>query len=182
MPLNNAKFFVDDDKFCGFDTTNENNNIIKIGPLEFSKPAPQNGILAQNVYCSFRGEYLPQVTEGELTLSASENSFAVVTDTSGKTYILFAVAKMSVDNIEQAKKTIRGMLVDYELAQLTTTGACNEPLYEVSTYLSDGTLVSPTMACTLSDVMRKIQALQAHFDQNEAGYYVHKVRIALAQK
>lgn len=181
MAKNNAKFFVDDDYFVSFDTSGINNNIITIGPLKFAKKSTTS-IIEGNVSCSFRGEPLVQVAGTSLDESEHENAFAYVTDPDGKTYIKFAVNKLTINNIDSARKTVRGMLVDYELAHLTPAGTCKDPLYEVSTYLSDKTLVSPTVACSLADVCRKIQALQTNFDTNEAGYYEHIVRIALVQK
>lgn len=181
MALNNAKVFVDDDLFVSFDTSGTANNVITIGPLEYGISASSTTI-TNGVYCSFKGEQLNQVLESDLDTADSEDSFAYVTLPAGKNYIKYAVSKTEVTDLDSAKKCVRGMLIDYQLATLTTAGTCKDPLYEVSTYLSDGTLVSPTVACSIADVVRKIQALEANLDVNEAGYYVHKVRIALVQK
>ena len=179
MARNNARFFVDDSYFIDFDTSFGNNNIITIGNLKYAVNA--DGSDKNPIYCSFRGQYLKQVTTEQLDISGNEDCFAYV-NSNGDNQIKLAVSKVTVTNVEEAIKYIRGMLVDYQLAPLTVAGTCKDPLYEVSTYLSDGKLVSPTIACSLADAVRKIQCLETNFDMNEVGYYEHVIRVALVRK
>lgn len=180
MVRNNARMFADYDLFAGFDTTGTNNNIIKVGPLPFAKPSDQT--VNNNVYCSFQGKFLNQVLSTDLDEITNAQCFAYITDTTGRSYIQLAVSKENVDNPGAAIKFITGMLIDYKLAQISPAGTCKDSLYEVTTYLSDGTLVSDTVACPMPDVVRKILALEANHDINETGYYKHVVRLALVPK
>ena len=177
---NNAKVFLDEKYFISFNSDGTNNNIITVGYFDFAEPS--NNGSDNSVFCSFRGEQIKQVIESQLDASDSEDCFAYITLPNGKTEIKLGVAKSKVDTAQKAFNYIQGMLVEYKLCQLSVAGSCKEPLYEVSTYLANGTLVSPTIACSLSDVARKIQALETNFDVNEAGFYNHVVRAALAQK
>lgn len=179
MARNNARFFVDDDMFYGLDTSGTTNNMIVIGPIEYSMPSTATAV--NPVYCSFRGVPLTQVAETELDDANAEGSFAYVSIPTGN-FIKIAVSKVAVPDMQIAKNYVRGLLVDYQLTNLTRAGTCKEPLYEVSTYLSDGTLVSPTVACGMPDIVRKIQALEANLDINEVGYYEHVIRVALVKK
>lgn len=180
MVKNNAKVFASCELFAGFDTTGTNNNVIKIGPLEFAKPSDKT--INNNVYCSFQGVFLNQVLETDLDEVTNAKCFAYITDNTGRSYIKLAVAKDSIDNVGTAIKFITGLLIDYKIAQVAPAGTCRDALYEVSTYLADGTLVSDTIACPMPDVVRKILALEANHDINETGYYKHIVRLALVPK
>lgn len=172
-----AKTFIDESNFGGLQNAT-NNNLVVIGNLEFSIPSDETA--NNKVYCSFRGEYLEQVTLEEIRSSSKTNIYSYGTS-GGTNYILLAIPK-EISNVSDATKYIRGMLVEYQIADLAPVGSCKEPLYEVSTYLLNGTLVSTTVACSMVDIVRKIQALEANLDINESGYYKHIVRLALVQK
>lgn len=172
-----SKVFINDLNFGGLYSL-ENINLIIIINLEFT--IPSNGTANNNIYCSFRGKYLRQVSLETIKTSSEVDLFVYDTDNNNN-YIMISVPK-DINNSEEAKKYIRGMLVEYQIADLVPVGSCKDPLYEVSTYLLDGTLVSTTVACNMPDIVRKIQALEANLDINEQGYYKHVVRLALTQK
>ena len=180
MSMNNTKFFLDGTYFKGFDTSGANNNVITIGDFEYAPTS--DGSNLNPVYCSFRGNFYPQITSDRLDEGGLENSFAYVNTPNGKGQIKIVVSKSEVADIGTAIKYITGMLVSYELAPVVAAGTNKEPLYEVETYLSDGTLVSPSIACSLPDIARKIQALETNFNLNEVGYYKHVIHVALAKK
>lgn len=181
MARNNVKFFANEDVFHSLQDLDDNNVVITIGPLEFAEVS--NGSNTNNVYCSFRGSQLKQIPYSELEgENVEENTFAYITESDGRTFIKIVAPKDQVVNKNSAIDFITGLLIDYQLAPIHTAGSCKDQLYEVSTYLSDGTLVSPTVACSLADVVRKIQAFEAHLDINEVGYYNHVVRIALVKR
>lgn len=179
--MNNIKVFASTELFAGFYTTGTNNNVIKIGPLEFARYS--NGCEHDNdVYCSFQGSYLKQVLEADLDEEENARAFAFVTESNGNSYIKLAVPKSNIDNIDTAIKFITGMLIEYKMAHVTAANNCRDSLYEVSTYLPDGTLVSNTVACPLQEVAKKIMAFEANHDINEVGYYRHVVRLALIKR
>lgn len=180
MVRNNARVFADCNLFAGFDTSGTNNNIIKIGPLEFAKPSDKT--LDNNVYCSIQGTYLTQVLEANLDEITNASCFAYTTDNTGRSYIKLATAKDTISDVGKAIKYITGILIEYRIAQVVPAGTCKDSLYEVTTYLADGTLVSDTVACSMPDIVRKIVALEANHDINETGYYKHIVRLALVPK
>lgn len=180
MAKNNARFFADDDNFISFDTSGTNNNVIVLGDLRFGVPTDKTD--KNLVYCSFKGVDLPQITEEKLDETGSEGSFCYSTLPSGQNIIKLAVLKTEVSTVEDAKKYIRGLLVDYTLNHLTSAGTCKDPLYEMFTYLSDGTLVSSMSATNLNEAFRKIQALQANFNVNDIGFYRHVIVPALIAK
>lgn len=180
MAQNNVKFFADERYFVDFDTSGTVNNIITIGPLRFAKPSDKTN--RNPVFCSFKGVQMPQITEDSLDDSSSEDSFCYISLPNNINLIKIAVNKADIDSMELAKKYIEGLLVDYHLAALVPAGSNKEPLFEVSTYLSDGTLVSPSAACSLNDIVKKVLAFEANLDINEAGYYKHVITRSLAQK
>lgn len=179
MALNNVKFFADDNHFVSLvELTNV--NIVTIGPLDYA--VTSTGENNNPVYCSFRGKYLKQVSMSDIDNEENIDCFCYETDKVGRCYVNLIVDKNEVFNIPQAKCAIRGLLVDYKLANITGTGTTREPLFELTTYLSDGTLVSPTIGMSLGDILKKIMCFETNFDINEAGYYNHVIRRAIVRE
>lgn len=179
MALNNVKVFIDDNYFISL-TELVTNNVITIGEFKY-------GIKSQNtenepVYCSFKGKYLKQIKKETLDETDSVDSFCYITEDNNKCYIKIVVSKEDVSDISLAKNYIRGLLVEYKLADVVGTGTNKEPLFELTTYLSDGTLVSPTVGMSLNDIARKILAFETNFDINEAGFYQHVIQRAITRK
>ena len=179
MSLNNVKFFADDNNFISL-TFLTKNNVIVIGGLKYG--VISNNTNTNHVYCSFRGKYLKQIIVENFDEVDSIDCFAYETTNDNKGYIKLVVDKTIVTDIASAKDYIRGLLIDYELTEIIPTGSAKEPLFELSTYLSDGTLISPTIACSMSDIFNKIIALETNFDINEIGFYNHIIQRAIIRK
>ena len=179
MSLNNMKVFIDDNYFISFDRL-ANNSIITLGDFRYAIKSDSTN--KNPVYCSIRGKYLPQITDTLLDETTSVGSFAYVTEPNGKCYIKLAIANDTVEDVKGAMDYVRGMLVDYALTDLVGTGTCQEPLFELTTYLSDGTIVSPTIAMPLNEIAKRIYAFENNFNLNEVGFYRHVIQRAITKK
>lgn len=179
---NNARFFCDEDNFIRL-TIGTVNNIIEVGYLEFGITADAVDITNNMVYCSFKGQELPQIDDTDLDTADKEDCFAYLSKTgTSKNIIKIAVDKMLVDSPEKAKKYITGMRVDYLLEDLVYTNSAQTPLYQFKAYLSDGTLIQEADAIAMDAIKKKMDALDRDASINAIGYNEYYIRRAIAKK
>ena len=179
---NNARFFVRPDHFIRLITTGTVNNVIEIGYLDHGMPSDAD-IENNIVYCSIRGRELEQVASADLDVSGNVDKFSYETITgTGRTVIKLAVDKIDVSSISKAKKYITGLLVDYQLEDLVYANSAQNPLYQFKAYLSDGTLVAVSEACTMDVVRKKMDSLDREASINKIGFYEYRIRRATVKR
>ena len=178
---NNAKFFATPDHFIRL-IPGETNNVIELGYLDHGVPADVN-VGNNRVYCSFRGIDIEQVAVSELDVEENVNKFAYETLTgSNRNVIKIAVDKLEIDTPDKARKYITGLWVDYQLEDIVYANTAQTPLYHFRAYLSDGTLVSLSEACSMDSVRKKMDALDKDAAINAIGFNEYYIRRATAKR
>ena len=178
---NNARFFVSSRHFLRL-IKGTVNNVIEIGFLEHGVPSKTN-IDENDVSCSFRGVELEQVAVGDLDIAENANKFAYETLTgTNRNVIKLAVDALEIDTPIKAKKYIMGLLVDYLLEDLVYSNSAQNPLYTFRAFLSDGTMVSLSDACTMDTIRRKMDALDRDAAINRIGFYRYEITRAVIRK
>ena len=178
---NNARFFVSPRHFLRL-IRGSVNNIIEIGFLEHGVPANAN-IDQNDVSYSFRGVELEQVAAADLDIASNVNKFAYETLTgTNRNVIRLAVDALDIDTSHKARKYIIGMLVDYALEDLVYSNSAQNPLYTFKAFLSDGTMVSLSDACTMDTIRRKMDALDRDAAINRIGFYRYEITRAVIRK
>ena len=178
---NNARFFISPRHFLRL-IKESVNNVIEIGFLEYGIPA--NTDPDQNdVSCSFRGVELEQVATTDLDIAENVNKFAYDTLTgTNRNVIKLAVDALEIDTSHKSRKHIIGLLVDYALEDLVYSNSAQNPLYTFKAFLSDGTMVSLSDACTMDTIRRKMDALDRDAAINRIGFYKYEITRAVIRK
>jgi hypothetical protein len=162
------KLFLDDTYFQSLVTTGVNTNVIVTSSLPYvSVPT---GTIDGKVDMSLQGVAMEEVAYADIDILLNIGKFAMNTNSTAN----FIVDKTLVDTEEKAKNYLKGILAYYEMKTL----AYNETtpnLYTIQTSLPNGTIVGNTNATDLSDLVARIETLDANLNINTVGYYTHSI-------
>lgn len=163
------KIFLDENYFYELDTAGAETNLIVTSAMDFIHP--QTGaVIGNTIKASLQGVEYQQVAHADVDDALNIGRFATYTD--GRLY--FIVDKTAVDTNEKAINYLRGILVRYELRTLEYNQTLPN-LYTIETRTSDGIVVSNTVPTDLSDLVSRIETLDATLNVNTVGYYIHSI-------